>query len=246
LREPRHPSTQDLNQYAGVMLAPIVRILAAVGLSAADISKACEQEYRNVRSRLPKTRLIAIDGDPRYPEMITRWVTHPRYQCNGKPAHLKCNGRSPSFAALVREMAPSRTARAVLDDWRQLKLVRVRPDGRVMLLRRFVRTRSGREFDLRHVARTMGDFLHSLELNILESTRPGKGLFQRHAVSYDVSARLAPNFNVFARNQAMQLLECIDDWLARHRMPRSARRRKQFRLGLGIYVVDESIRSGSH
>ena len=244
MRRRPQPSRRDLDVRAGAMLAPIVRMLVTVGLSRTDICEACEREYKNVVRRLPSRKLVATDGDPLYPDMITRWVTHPRYQEDGKPAELRRSGRSPTFATLVREVAPSRAPRAVLSDWQRLKLVQVREDGRVRLLRRFVRTRSGREFDFRHVARTIGDFLHTLELNILDSAQPGKGLFQRHAVSYEVPRRLAPTFNEFARNQGMQLLECVDDWLARHRMPLSTRPRRSFRLGLGVYVVNESIRPG--
>lgn len=224
------------------MLAPIVRILATVGISSTDISQTCAREFKRALRRLPKRRLTAIDSDPRYPDMVTRWATHPRYHSNGRPADLRQSGRAPSFASLVREIEPSLAPRAVLKDWRRLKLIRLRTDGRVVLLRRFVRTKSGSEFDFRHVSRTTSDFLHALEFNILGRTQPGKGLFQRHALSYDIHPKLAPAFNKFARDQAMLLLECIDDWLARHRGSLPKRRRKPFRLGLGIYVVNESLR----
>ena len=58
---------------------------------------------------------------------------------------------------------------------------------------------------------------------------------------YDVHPRLARHFNSFAREQAALLLESIDDWLARHQM-RTRNAQRPIRLGMGIYVVNETVR----
>lgn len=240
VRERSSPSSRELRHCAKAMLAPIIRILATAGLSQSDMMQLCASEFWKAQQRVHRKRLRAVDRDPCYPDVITRWATHPRYLKNGTPAELRSSGRAPSFASLVRETKPSLAPRRVLRDWRRMKLVRLRRDGRVVLLCRFVPTISGNEYDLRFMSTTMKDFLGALEFNILEGTPPDRRVFQRTAQRYDVQPKLAPEFNQFACDQAMRLLESVDDWLARHESATPGRHRKAGRLGLGIYVVNES------
>ena len=223
------------------MIAPLVRILCAVGMSQAELTAICARHCASSRRSGRKRALKVVVRDPRYADIITRWVTQPRYQDAGRPAFLKASGRAPSFASLVRETEPSLSPREVLSDWSRSKIVRITGRKQVQLLERFVPTRSGKEFDLGFLATMTGDFLRAHEFNVLYGKRRGHGLFQRLAHSYDVHPKLAHDFNDFAREQAALLLESIDDWLARHQMPQR-QRRKANRLGMGIYVVNETVR----
>ena len=227
------------------MIAPLVRILSAVGMSQAELVAICARHSESNRRSGRKRALKVVVRDPRYPDIITRWVTQPRYQDAGSPALLRTFGRAPSFASLVRETEPSLSPREVLSDWSRSKIVRITRCKRVQLLERFVPTRSGKEFDLGFFATMTSDFLRAHEFNVLHGKRRGHGLFQRLAHSYDVHPRLAHDFNAFAREQAALLLESIDDWLARHQMPQR-QTRKPNRLGMGIYVVNETVRDRDH
>jgi hypothetical protein len=226
---------------ASRIMAPLVHILYAVGITEVQLNTLCERHYRLARRSRPKRPLKVVVRDPRYPDIITRWVTQPRYQTAGRPAVLKALGRSPSFASLVRETEPSLSPRQVLRDWHRAKIVRVTRDHRVKLVERFVPTRSGNEFDFGFLATMTSDFLRAHEYNVLHGKRRGHGLFQRLAHSYDVHPRLARDFNSFAREQAALLLESVDDWMARHQMHKRAAQ-KPIRLGMGIYVVNETVR----
>jgi Family of unknown function (DUF6502) len=223
------------------MIAPLVRILSAVGISHAELIAICARHCASSRRSGRKRVLKVVVRDPRYPDIITRWVTQPRYQEAGRPALLKTSGRSPSFASLVRETEPSLSPREVLSDWSRSKIVRFTRPKQVQLLERFVPTRCGKELDLGFLATMTSDFLRAHEFNVLHGKRRGHGLFQRLAHSYDVHPRLAKDFNAFARKQAALLLESIDDWLARHQMPQRRRQRPN-RLGMGIYLVNETVR----
>jgi hypothetical protein len=227
------------------MIAPLVRILSAVGVSHAELTAICARHCASARRSGRRRVLKVVARDPRYPDIITRWVTQPRYQDAGRPALLKTSGRAPSFSSLVRETEPTLSPREVLSDWSRSKIVRVTRQKRVQLLERFVPTRSGKEFDLGFLATMTSDFLRAHEFNVLYGKRRGHGLFQRLAHSYDVHPKLARDFNAFAREQATLLLEAIDDWLARHQMPQR-QRRKPNRLGMGIYVVNETVRDRGH
>jgi hypothetical protein len=227
---------------ASRIMAPLVHILSAVGITEVELNAICERHYRLAHRSHPRRALKVVVRDPRYADIITRWVTQPRYQTAGCPAVLRAFGRSPSFASLVRETEPSLLPREVLSDWRRAKIVRFTRDQKVKLLERFIPTRSGNEFDFGFLATMTSDFLRAHEFNVLHGKRRGHGLFQRLAHSYDVHPRLARDFNSFAREQAGLLLESIDDWLARHQMRKRAAQRP-IRLGMGIYVVNETVRA---
>lgn len=235
-------STRIVRERAATILAPMTRILVTIGLSKDDLLSICEREFGRTMARTGRRRFNVVERNPRYPDIITRWVTHPRYHDNGRPAMLRPKGRAPSFASLVDEIEPSLSSREVLEEWRRLKIVRVQKDGKVGLLKRHVPTRSGNDLDIGLLSAAISDLLRAFEFNVLKRTRAGKGLFQRHALSYNVDPRLAPTFNQFARDQAELLLESVDDWLARHERPRPKRRYESARLGLGIYVVNEALR----
>ena len=86
------------------------------------------------------------------------------------------------------------------------------------------------------------DFLRTHEFNFLRNPRRGHGLFQRIAHKRDSDARIAPQFNRYIRERGQQFLEAMDDWLYRHRPKRAGRQRKKVRLGVGMYVINESLR----
>lgn len=222
------------------MVGPLVRILAAAGLSETELVTICLNHFGLLR-RHPRRRTlkVALRGY-QHPAILSTWATHPLYLRDGRPAALNVAGRSPSFTSLVREVDDDLSPTLLLEDWCRSKIARKVGKNRVELLVRHIPARNGKEFDLDFVATMTSDLLRALEFNILHRPRPGRGLFQRMAYSYDVHPRLAGRFNTFAREQASLLLEAIDDWLARHQMPKQ-RMRRPIRLGLGIYVVNETV-----
>jgi hypothetical protein len=87
------------------------------------------------------------------------------------------------------------------------------------------------------------DFLRALEFNLVKNPRLGEGLFQRRAAKINSDARLAPEFNEYAREQSQLFLESIDEWLIRHQpRPKRGERRRKVRLGVGVYVINEALR----
>jgi Family of unknown function (DUF6502) len=234
-----HPRRVILDA-ADRMIGPMVRILAAVGLSEAEVVTACLNHFVLIRRR-PRTRKLKVAvRDYKQGAILTTWATHPSYLRGGTPATLNVAGRSPSFTSLVREVDKDLSSSLLLRDWCRSRIARMVGKNRVELLARYVPLQTGKEVDLDSLATMTRDLLRAYEFNILHGTRPGRGLLQRVAYSYDVHPRLASRFNTFAREQATLLLEAIDDWLARHQMPKQ-RRRRPIRLGLGVYVINETI-----
>jgi hypothetical protein len=87
------------------------------------------------------------------------------------------------------------------------------------------------------------DFLRTHEYNFLKNPTMGHGLFQRVAHKLDSSPRLAPLFNRYVREQGQLFLESVDEWLIRHQpATRRGQRRRKVRLGVGVYVINETLR----
>jgi hypothetical protein len=228
---------------AGAILAPVMRIALAIGVSQRELLALCATCIQQANEQLPQRgKFKTIHRDPRYADIITRWYTCPSYLQDGKPARLRKSGRGQSFSTLVRDVEPELNPSEVLREWIELRIARRNSDGKIELRQRFIPTRVGRVIDLDYFFRTVGDFLRAHEFNLLNPIKRGDGLFERAATSWNVDRRLAPDFNAFARNQSALLLEAIDDWLARHEMPMQKRKRKPSRLGLGIYVINETLR----
>lgn len=237
----RYPSPRRvILDAADRMIGPMVRILAAVGLSEAELVTTCLNHFALIRRRPRTKRLKVAVRDYKQATILSTWATHPLYIRGGSPLVLNVVGRSPSLTSLVRAVDKDLSPSLLLRDWCQSKIARMVGRNRVELLARYVPLQTGKQVDLDSLATMTSDLLRAYEFNILRGTRPGRGLLQRVAYSYDVHPRLASQFNSFAREQATLLLGAIDDWLVRHQMPKQ-RRKRSVRLGLGVYVVNETI-----
>lgn len=228
---------------AELVLRPLFRILLAAGLSEAQLIRVCETGIRRLARNAIFGRLGSMPHIERMEEVVARWIHHPAYSSHGEPILLPMKGKTISFSALVKSVAPRASPRTMLHALTQSHAVRMRGDGRIELVMRYspLRSRGGVDIDLFTSVTT--DFLHALEFNLLNQPRLGEGLFQRRAHKINSDARLAPVFNQYVREQSQLFLESIDEWLIRHQ-PKQIRgqRRRKVRLGVGVYVINEALR----
>ncbi|HSD75735.1 MAG TPA: hypothetical protein VLB75_13280, partial [Steroidobacteraceae bacterium] len=116
-------------------------------------------------------------------------------------------------------------------------------DKKIELLMRYSPARARGAVDIELFTTMTIDFLRALEFNLLENPRFGEGLFQRRAHKVNSDARLAPVFNRYVREQGQLFLESVDEWLIRHQpATRRGQRRRKVRLGVGVYVINETLR----
>jgi hypothetical protein len=179
----------------------------------------------------------------RMDDVIARWINHPSYSSHGEPILLPMKGKTISFSALVKLVAPRASPTTMLHALTLSHAVRMRSDGRIELLMRYSPARGRGGVDLEVFTSMTTDFLHALEFNLLNRPRLGEGLFQRRAAKINSDARLAPVFNQYVREQSQLFLESIDEWLIRHQpKQKRGRRRRKVRLGVGVYVINEALR----
>ena len=225
------------------MLRPLLRVLLATGLSRQQLIDVCERSVQRLSDRAKPVRLKSLPHHEPLEQLVARWANHPAYLDAGKPIRLRIGGKKPSFRSLVKSVAPSLTSALVLRALKRRRIVRVDGNGGIELLSRFCPARSNGAVDIEVITKMAIDFLRTYELNLLKNPRMGRGLFQRYAQKLNSDTRLAPEFNRFVREQGQLFLETVDEWLVRHQPKRSSlRRKKNVRLGVGIYVINEALR----
>lgn len=235
------PSLLRARNCARKVLKPLLRVLHAAGLSEQELAEISRQTIR----RLPdsgRRRLEALRPSAPLEHVIARWTTDPAYLEAGEPRRLRLRGSKPSFTSLVRSVSSNTSATAVLKLLDRRGLVRIRPRGQVQLLARFYPVRAQDAIDLELFTTMTIDFLRTHEFNFLENPPRGHGLFQRIAHKRYADARIAPEFNRYVREHGQLFLEAVDDWLNRHKARVSPGLRRKVRLGVGIYVINETLR----
>lgn len=223
------------------ILKPLLRVLFAAGLTERELVEMCRRYARKYAT----TRQFALKTLPyrsSLEHVISRWITDAAFTRGSSPAPLKFTGKH-SFTSLVRSAAPKLKASEALLELQRHKLVTGRRNGRLRLICPFFPVRGNRAIDLELFTKMTVDFLRTHEVNFLTNPPRGKGLFQRVAHRSISNPKVALEFNHYARAQGQQLLEAIDDWLARRQLkpPRTDSTGPR-RIGMGIYLINETLR----
>jgi hypothetical protein len=239
---PGPPSIPRARYCARRLLRPLLRLLLATGLDKKELLALCGRVLDHLPEHSTPSQLRLLPYARPLEKLVARWVNHPSYLEHGRPMRLRLRGARPSFQSLVRSVAPNLSSDLALNALQQTRIARVTPDRKVELLSHVFFIRLGGFVDIETVTTMTVDFLRTQEFNFLENPQIGRGLFQRIAHHQTSDAKLAPVFNQYARDQGQSFLEGIDEWLIRHQPKRQAnRRRKRVRLGVGIYVINETL-----
>jgi len=233
-----HKESLDVQAASKRLLRPLFKVLLAAGLTKSELLKTCDSLAARLFSRGSKPTLHRLHYDRSLEGLISMWMTSPEFS-RGAKSTLPVRGRTGSFHALARAAVPGRRPGALLKQLQDLRVVRIGPSDRVRLIDHFFPMRSGNAFDLALFTQLTVDFLRTHEVNLLGGAKRGEGLFQRIAHRESVDARIAPLFDRFARRQGQLLLASVDDWLARH--GGANKRRSTARLGLGVYVINDTV-----
>jgi len=235
-------ASRGARRCARKILEPLLHVLTAAGLSEDELAAICKQVIRRLPIQPGARQLVALPAHRHLEHVIARWNNDPNYLEAGQPMALRLQGRRPSFASLVRVISSKASPKETLRSLHERGLVQFSRAGQVRLLARFYPVRGRDAVDLDLFTTMTIDFLRAHEFNFLKNPRHGFGLFQRVAHKRNSDARLAPEFNRFVRDQGQLFLERIDEWLSRHQPTTSRRSRAKVRLGVGMYVINESLR----
>lgn len=228
--------------HASGILLPLLRVLIAAGLTEEELLEICTRHAQHIRKTLGRHRLRSLDcHGPELELIVSQWINDPEFLNEGAPAALDYSGKR-GFKSLVRRASPGFSPTEALRDLLKHRVVSISQKKQVRLLSRFFPCRSKNAIGMDSYARSAIDFLRTNEFNFLRNPKRGQGLFQRFAHNASIDPRLAPLFNRYARKQGEALLETVDDWLARREKRTGKGRTKNLRLGMGIYVINESLR----
>ncbi len=173
--------------------------------------------------------------------VIAGWVRDRDFlDRDGQPATLGQGGEQ-GFAALVRRHSGDMPVRAVLDELVRVGAVERLDDGKVRLrARSYIPAKSDID-KLQILGTDVSDLIRTIDHNIQHgNTDP---LFQRKVMYDNLPSEAVPEFRKLSREQAQELLERIDHWLAqrdRDINPKSVGSGRM-RAGLGIFYFEEEV-----
>jgi len=174
--------------------------------------------------------------------VIAGWVRDPEFaDAPGEPAALRPDGEAPAFSTLVRRYSGDMPARAVLDELLRVGAVKREEDGRIRLLARAYVPSTSELDKLDILGADVADLIATIDHNLRGGSAGPR--FQRKVMYDNVPRESAAAFRTLSAERAQQLIEAMDQWLARHdrdinpEVKGSAR----VRVGLGIYYFEENL-----
>ena len=187
-------------------------------------------------------------GNPtRYADIVAMWVRAKRFlDKSGWPRALPFEGPA-GFAALVKSVTREIDPITVLSILMRYGNVRRKRDGTYELARSFFYTSSPKTMAYEPVAYFLSDASSTLTKILKRSKRwRGPDLFWQKTENDRISDATARRFNVFAKERSLLFLNELDDWLEAHSDVKKTSRRRQRRIGLGIFsIYSDRERSGA-
>ncbi len=184
-------------------------------------------------------------GRHRAERVLAGWWSDDDFQDeDGTPAILPFKGATRSFAALCRRHSGETRPGAILDELLRAQAVRKGPDGRVQALSRTYATVGWDPDSIASVGEQLREHCEALAFNLQTPHRP-------RYVRRVMNSRLDPRYvRMLARDmerQADSLLETVGNALndPQHTLKPGARDAQCARLGLALYMIDESARPGA-
>ncbi len=248
------------------ILRPLVRILIRQGITAdagTDLIRrtfveVAERDFR-VANRAPSTSRISVltglsrkevarlrKADERPPtavdayhnraaRVISGWLRDPDFlDRKGDPAALAFEGER-GFVALVKRHSGDMPARAVADELLRVGAIEYSPYGELRLTARGYVPGEGDHEKLQILGTDVRDLIETIDHNLVHP--PEQARFQRKVAYDNLPAECAGEFRQLAARLGQQVLEQLNDWLARRDRDTGGRGRRgarRVRLGLGI------------
>ncbi len=176
--------------------------------------------------------------------VVSAWSMPPFTDKNGKPAplpRLASQGGERSFEGLVASISKDFRARALLDEWRSLGVVRLDEQGCVVLdTAAFIPSNN-----LEQQAYYLGQNLHDHAAAAVANVLSGQRLFLERSVQHEgLDAEIVVTMAKEAERSGMRLLQSLNQKsLEALSAKRRSRRRDTGRFTFGIYFYSEADRT---
>lgn len=183
-----------------------------------------------------------VEKHHRAARVVSGWVRDRNYHDKkNQPARLPLEGKSGSFAELVKTYSGDVPARAILDELLQTGVVELSPNGHARLLTRAYIPGSGETEKLEILGKDVAGLISTIDHN---TQAPADDRFFQRKVFYDnlPDEAIAPlRAMVLERGQPM--LEEFDRWMSKHDRDVNPKIKGAGRkaAGVGIYYFEEKI-----
>lgn len=219
----------------------VSRLSVATGLTRKEISSLLGRSL-NAKSLSQKSTL-----EQRAWRVLRGWHTDPKYrESSGRLAALPFAGKQKTFSTLVRRYGGDVTPRSVLRELERIKVVTKTRSGTLRLHSRALHSRTLLVQQLSDVTRIFRDFAATVAGNDRGGNSQGFFGFKDAVVpSLDQAALFQ---HTFAERGAI-LLESFEQWQKGQTRPlrRSVpSTNAKVRVGLGVYLVQDSFKSESN
>lgn len=202
-------------------------------------------------------RLLDVEQTPdaevgerynRAARVVAGWVRDPEFSdVGGNPRELAISeagpAGAPTFSDLVRRFSGDIPYRAVLDELLRVGAAEKTPRGTIRVKSRAFVPQGADTDKINILGTDVADLVATIDHNI--HAREAQPRFQRKVMYDNLPIEALEEFRKLSAQQAQQLLEHFDKWLARHDRDTnsSAKGTGRMRTGLGIYYFEEDLAS---
>lgn len=173
------------------------------------------------------------------PHVISRWHDDEDYlDAEGRPVPLPRDGPGRSLTGLIERVLPLVDSKKVIESLIQLRGLR-RRGKRFVPTDRHLALNEQPTAGLAHGLMSVLGILRTIEHNL--SAPPGKRLFERAAINPRFPVRALPQFQRELARCAGEIIWNVDAQMLREETRRRSGRK--MRLGVGIYVFRDPLRS---
>lgn len=200
------------------------------------------KDVRRLRSVAAATREPAPPSVSLGAQLVGRWLSDSRFQdAGGNPLplpRLASKGGDLSFDALVASVSKDIRARAVLDEWLRLGVVRLDEDERVVLNVDAFVPAQGFEEKVHYFGQNVHDHLAAAASNVIGGRAP----FLERSVHYDtLTPESARELAALAEKAGMQALKTANRRAAQLGDEDAASADARMRITFGVYFFAESM-----
>ena len=213
----------------------ISRVAIMTGLGRRDVSR--------LRKLLDTEQLPDLGKMNNATRVLTGWHLDRDYRTDsGKPRQIRVEGDSQSFSVLTRKYAGDIAPITMLRELLRVGAVAERTDGTLQVLKRYYMPLPMDPDAVFRAGSVLQDLGNTIDYNLVrDADDPTR--FEGRATNANVRNVDVKAFRAFLETEGQDLLERVDEWLARHEPSADTRRKyKITRLGVGVYQIQDDER----
>lgn len=208
------------------------RVSVVTGLSRKEVTRVCNLPRPDDRASAEKYNRAA--------RVIAGWRRESGFlDAAGEPVRLPVTGTDVNFSKLVKRYSGDIPVRAILDELIHIGAVKQHVDGTISLQAQAYIPRRSEAGKLHILGSDVAHLVATIDHNLNpDQTAP---FFQRKVAYDNLPDEMLPNFRNLSAEKAQELLESLDETLARHDrdVTPSVKGSGRNRAGLGIYYFEE-------